>query len=677
MEPRIPTAKEIPSATETFGYVREDPFAWMRYDKNATLTYISEESSYTEKCTAHLRDLQNTLIGEMKARMQDKDITFPTKKGGYYYFTVEEPGNEFAKFCRRLGEDGETEVLLDLNLLTTNSHYLNLSIYSVSPNHRFLAYALDSEGNENYTLYVRNLETGTDLSKTINNVGRTLEWLNDSSGFYYVINDEKLRPSTLYLHDIEEYGFTMDDEIYYEVDKRFSIGLYKTKNEAYIALYIFSLDTTEVLISNSSQRSNFKKIQQRIKGVEYFVENIEEDLYISTNLDAPNNKIVRTPLISPSVTHWTDLVTHSRDVLIEDFEVFSDFIVLYERRDSYRKIRVVDITKNIEYNIELPEEVSTYETMNNPDFCSNRLRFMYMSFLKPDTLFEFDLHSRSLKVLKEITVDNFEADNYVSERIWINTDDDQKVPVSLVYKQELSETRPCLLHAHGAYGINMEPWFSSNIISLLDRGVIFGIAHVRGGQELGRKWYEEGKLLNKKNSFSDFIACAKGLFNRGYTSPEQLAVMGSSAGAMLIGAVLNIEPSLAHVAVIDVPFLDVLSTMLDDSLPLTIGEYDEWGNPKEKIFFEYIYSYSPYDNIREDNYPNILVTGTMNDARVQFWEPVKWVAKLRKVWRSDKLLLLKMETEAGHGGVSGRYRYLSQTAFEYAFILDRLGLKYS
>lgn len=686
---RPPVAKTIAHETEIHGHRRSDPYAWLKTkDDPEVIVFLEAENAYTETEMAPTEALQKTLYEEMIGRIQETDLSVPVRIDGYLYYSRTEEGRQYPIFCRKAGdEDAQEEVLLDLNAEAAGHDYLSLGLFEVSPDHRLLAYSLDTTGAESYTLHFKDLERGTLLDDVIENVSYGLEWANDSRTVFYTAEDYAKRPFRLFRHELGQ--TTADAVVFEEPDELFRVGLSKTKDHAFLALSIASIETSEVRLLNADlEEPAFLVIEPRDRGHRYSVEHRDGLLYILSNRNAPNSKLMTAPVALPAEANWSEMIPHDPGIMLMGMDMFEDFLGIYERRSGLRSIRVLAFSESegagaspasapVGHEIAFDEPVYTVGGGRNPMYRSRTLRLTYTSLTTPASVYDYDMSTRERQLLKRQPVlGDFDRDDYASERLFVTAEDGAKIPISLVYKKGLERngTAPCLLYGYGAYGASTDPGFSSHRLSLLDRGMVFAIAHVRGGQEMGRQWYDHGKFLAKKNTFLDFIAAGKALIEGGYIGSDRLAIMGGSAGGLLVGAVLNMAPDMIKAAVAKVPFVDVINTMLDEILPLTVPEYEEWGNPNDRDFYDYILSYSPYDNVEAKAYPHILVTAGLNDPRVHYWEPAKWTAKLRALKTDDNRLLLKTNMGAGHGGASGRYDALKELAFDYAFILDTLGV---
>jgi oligopeptidase B len=639
------------------------------------ISYLEAENRYTEEAMAPTKSLQESLYQEILGRIQETDVSVPVKRGEYFYYTRTEEGKAYSIQCRKQASlDGPEEILLDANVLAEGQKYFRLGNLAVSPDHRLLAYSTDLEGDETYTIRVKNLETGELLPDRIANTYYTLEWGNDNRTFFYTVLDEAKRPFRAYRHEL---GTVSDALVYQEDDGRFEVALQKTRSRRFVFIELASPLTSELrYLEADDPTGEFRVLLPRRQGVEYDASHHGEYFYIRTNDGAKNFRLMRTEVNNPSSEEWHEVISARADVTIEGVDSFEDHVVIYEREHGLEKICIRDGSGEFSHYIDFPEPVYTVAAAGNAEYKTNLLRFNYTSLVTPTSVFDYNVRTRERKLKKQYEVrGGYDASQYQSERIFAKAPDGVEVPISLVYRRgfERNGTSPLLLYGYGAYGHSIDPRFSSDRLSLLDRGIVFAIAHIRGGAEMGEEWHDHGKLLEKRNTFSDFIACAEHLISLRYTSSYRLAIMGGSAGGLLMGAVLNMRPELFHAAIAKVPFVDTLNTMLDPTLPLTISEYEEWGNPEDKQYHDYIRSYSPYDNVEPREYPMMLVTAGLNDPRVSYWEPAKWVAKLRAVKRDSNALLLKTNMGSGHFGPSGRYEGIKEVAFDYAFLLQALG----
>ena len=673
-----PIAKIIPKFDTLYGDIRVDNYFWLRDRKNPeVIEYLRSENEYTKAMMKHTEKFQEQLYKELLGRIKEEDIDVPVKIDDYYYYKRTEKGKEYEIFCRKEGSlDAVEEILLDQNELAGDHDYLDVYEIRVSPDHSLLAYSVDTTGNEIYTIYIKDLSNGKLRKDEILNSDGNIIWANDNITLFYTTLDEINRPFKVYRHVLETEQ-DKDQMVYHEKDDAFFIYLFKTKSKKYIIMQLLSKITTENhFLSADNPLESFNLIQPRIHGIEYYVDNHDDKFYIMTNDQAKNFKLMEVSIENPLRENWNEVIPHHDSVKIDDFELFNNYLIVYERKRGLKEIRIMDLNSNKFHYINFPEPVYNFRKGENPNFYSNTLRFIYESLITPKSVYDYNMDTKEQILLKQYeVVGGYKPNIYQSERIFATAKDGVKIPISIAYKKGLlkDSNNPMYLTGYGAYGSSSDAYFSSIRLSLLERDFIYAITHVRGGGEMGREWYEQGKFLNKKNTFTDFISCAEYLISEGYTSPDNLAITGGSAGGLLIGAVTNMRPDLFKVVIADFPFVDALNTMLDPTIPLTILEYDEWGNPEEKEYYFYIKSYSPYDNVEVKDYPNMLITAGLNDPRVQYWEPAKWAAKLRALKTDDNILLLKTNMGTGHFGVSGRYDYLKEIAFEYAFIFDIFG----
>ncbi len=677
--PVPPVAEKRPFELTMHGHTRVDDYYWLRErDNPEVIEYLEAENEYTAAMLKHTEDLQDKLYEEIVGRIKQTDESVPYFDNGYYYYTRYEEGGEFPIYCRKKGSmDGAEEIMLNVNEMAEGHSFYNVSGLNVSPDNRILAFGVDSVGRRKYELRFRDIETGELLSDIITETNGYVAWANDSRTFYYTIQNEvTLRSEKVFRHQL---GNNPDDRelVYYEQDETYRVGVFTTKSKKYVMIVSGSTLSTEYRYIDAGRSSgNFVIFQPRERDIIYRVDHHGDKFYILTNWDAQNFRLMETPVGRTEKRYWNEIVPHRRDVLLAGIEIFKDHLVLSERKNGLQQLYIRHWNTGTGHYIEFPEEVYTAGISVNPDFDSELLRFSYSSLTTPNSVFDYNLNTGERILLKQDEVlGDFDPENYQARRLYAPAGDGTKIPVSLVYRKgiELDGTNPLLLYAYGSYGSSTDPRFSSIRLSLLDRGFIYAIAHIRGGQEMGRYWYEEGKLLNKMNTFTDFNDCAQYLINQKYTSPDKLFAQGGSAGGLLIGAAINLNPSLYRGVIAAVPFVDVVTTMLDDSIPLTTGEYDEWGNPNDPEYYHYMLSYSPYDQVSRQDYPAILVTTGLHDSQVQYWEPAKWVAKLRDYKTCDSPLLLHTNMVAGHGGAAGRYQRYKEIALEYAFLIDLAG----
>ncbi len=677
--PSPPVARVAPVADTTHGHVRVDDYRWMRERGSPEVTeYLEAENAYTDATMRHTEDLQEALFEEMVARIKETDFEVPYRKGDYFYYSRTEEGKQYPIYCRKTGSlEADEEIILDQNVLAEGYDFLEIGNIEMSPDHRLMAYSIDVTGAEEFTLYVKDLETGELLPDVLEGIDYDLAWANDNRTLFYTTFDDAKRTDRLWRHALGT-DVSQDVLIHHEPNESLWVSIDKTLSEAYLVLTLSSMTSSEQHVLGADDPSGrFRLVQPREDEVEYYLSHRGDQFFIRTNRDAKNYKVVTAPVSSPGKKNWKTVIPHREDVKVERFYVFTDYLVVFERDRGLRKIRVRNLHEPSDYYIELPEPVYAVWQGDNREFDTTVFRFEYTSYVTPQSVFDYDMDTRERELLKQDEIlGGYDPSLYASQRFFATTEDGTEVPVSIVYRSHSRDQRPSplFLTGYGAYGSSMDAWFSSRRLSLLDRGFVYAMAHVRGGGEMGEAWYDDGKLLNKMNTFTDFIACAEHLIAEGYTTKEQLCISGGSAGGLLIGAVLNMRPDLWGVVLASVPFVDAINTMLDDSIPLTVGEYDEWGNPNEKEYYDYMLTYSPYDNIAAQDYPDILITASLNDQRVQYWEAAKWAAKLRATKTDDNVLLLKINMGAGHGGSSGRYDWMREVAFEYAFVLDRLGI---
>lgn len=659
------------------GHTRNDPFFWLRdKDNPEVLKYLEAENRYTESVLKHIRKLQETLYHEMRGRIQESDISVPEKIDDYYYYSRSETGKQYGIFCRKKGSlDAKEEVLLDENELAKGQKYFRIGTLSVSRDHQLLAYSTDTNGSETYLLRIKSLETGALLPDEIKNCGGSFAWANDNKTFFYDQLDDARRPYKALKHVLGT-SVNQDPTVYEEQDARFFLEISKSRNEKLIFVSVESELSSEVRFLDADRPDGqLTLVRPRENNLLYEVENHGDRFFIVTNENAKNFKIIETPVASPGKESWKDFIPYDPEVKIDGVDAFENYLAISERLKGLPAIRIYDLKSGESHEINFGEPTYDVSLGGNPIFDTDVVRINYSSFVTPDSVIDYDMASRQKELRKEKTVlGGYQKSDYGAERIFAKAEDGIDIPISLVYKKGFKKdgAAPLLLYGYGAYGECSDADFDSNTISLLDRGFVCAIAHVRGGEELGRTWYEDGKLLKKKNTFSDFICCAQYLIDQRYAAPKRVAILGASAGGLLVGAVMNMRPDLFTTVIAIVPFVDLLNTMSDPSLPLTVTEYEEWGNPEDPKYFDYMASYSPYDNVGEKQYPNLLVTAGLNDPRVSYWEPVKWVAKQRTLKHQNRIVLLKTYLGAGHGGDSGRFDQLKETAMEYAFALDTL-----
>ena len=671
-----PVAKKAPKEMIHHGDKRVDDYFWLREKDNPQVNaHLKAENAYTDAVLQPLAGLREQLYKEMLARIKETDQNVPYRKGEYFYYSRTEEGQQYPIYCRKKGRlEGVEEVLLNLNELAQGKAFLALGAYDVSPDGLWLAYSLDYSGFRQYTLYFKNLSSGKVLDDKMDKVD-SIAWANDNKTLFYVTEDHAKRPYRLFRHVL---GAAHDELLFEEKDEQYSTVVYATRSKGFIILASQSSETSDARILDANKpNGKFKLVEKRKFGHRYFVDHHDKSLFILTNDKGRNYRLVSALVATPAKANWKQIIAQRKEVMLEEVDVFADFFVAVERKNGLPQLRILNYDKSEGHAIGFQEEVYSVSPSTNAEYKTTQYRFNFESLVTPGSVFDYDIKSRHRKLLKQQPVlGGYDPGEYASKRLYASAADGARIPISIVYKKALRKTgpQPTLLYGYGSYGIPMDVGFRSSRLVLLDRGIIFAIAHIRGGGELGKLWHDSGKMLKKKNTFTDFIASAEYLIAEKYTEPEKLVIQGGSAGGLLMGVVTNIRPDLFNAVVSEVPFLDVMSTMLDATLPLTVGEYLEWGNPNEKRAYQYMRSYSPYDNLEKKAYPAILVETSLNDSQVMYWEPAKYVAKLRTLKTDSNPLLLKTNMDAGHGGASGRYDYLKETAFTYSFILSQLKL---
>lgn len=669
-----PVAKKIAKELTIHSDTRVDPYYWLRDKSNPeVIRYLEGENQYTESVMKDTEPLQQRLYGEMLGRIKQTDLSVPVKLDSYLYYSRTEEGKQYPILCRKKASAGaQEEVTLDLNELAKGHKYFRIGAYKVSPDHRLLAYSTDTVGAETYTVFVKNLASGELLPDRIENTAYSLEWAADNKTLFYTVQDEAKRPFKVFRHTLGG-GRESDALLYHEKDGRFEVDLSKTKSREYLLMNISSAMTSEVRYLRTDRPEDaFITMEPRQQGIEYGATHHGGFFYIWVNDTGRNFRLVRAPVKDPKKAAWREVIATRPDVMLERVDAFRNHLVITERENGLRTMRVRNIGDGEEHYVSFGEPAYAIFSSENPEFATNILRFNYTSLVTPMSVYDYNMDTRDRDLKKRTEVlGGYDPTQYESERIFATASDGVKVPISLVYRKPLARDgqRPLLLYGYGSYGIPSDATFDSNRLSLLDRGFIYAIAHIRGGGEMGKPWHDAGKMRNKKNTFTDFIACGEHLAKEKYTAADRMAAMGGSAGGLLMGAVVNMRPNLFKAVVAMVPFVDVITTELDPSLPGTVTEWEEWGNPNQKGDYEYIKTYSPYDNVAPRAYPNLLITSGLNDPRVSYWEPAKWTAKLREVKTGKNLLLLKMNMGSGHFGASGRYDRLKEVAFHYAFLL--------
>jgi oligopeptidase B len=669
--PFPPLAPKIPHLRSIHGETVTDDWFYLRDREHpATIPYLEAENRYTEEVVGASKPLEEVLYREMVCRIQETDRSCPWHLGRYEYYSRTEEGKQYPVLCRRIPL-GTEEILLDCNALADGHQYFSLAFDHVSPDGKLLAWAINTDGAEVYTLRFKNLVSGELLPDEAHGVYYSATWDATGKAFFYTTLDETKRPYRLWRHEVG--SAKTDVLVFEEPDARFNVSIIRSRSGGFLFLTVGSHTTTEVRFLDAAQSdSEFRIFLPRQQDVEYFLEHQGPWFYMRTNRAGKNFRLLRAPVDNPSAEQWTEVVPHRDDVALERVEAFRNHLVTIERANGLKRLLVQDTRTGAEHFVGFEEQTYTLFADRNAEYDTTKFRFVYTSLVTSRSVFDYDMDSRDRDLKKQYAVlGGYDSSNYLSERIFATAADGVKVPISLVYRRGVQRNgaSPLYLYGYGSYGIITEPAFSSERVSLLDRGFVFAIAHIRGSGDMGRRWYDDGKVLKKKNTFNDFIACAEHLIAQKYTSADRLAIAGGSAGGLLMGAVTNLRPELFRVVVAHVPFVDVVNTMLDATLPLTVTEYEEWGNPNEREFYEYIRSYAPYENVGRNPYPRILVTAGLNDPRVPYWEPAKWVAKLRDLKTDKNLIVLKTNMGAGHGGPSGRYQKLREKAFEYAFVV--------
>ena len=675
-----PVAQKIPKIDTIHGDILIDNYFWLRDKENPdVMDYLIAENEYTASVMKHTEDFQTKIYEEMKNRIQETDLSVPEKVDSFYYYKRTEQSKQYPIYCRKKWSlENSEEILLDQNVLAEPYEYLEIGALKISPDHSLLAYSIDTTGSERFVLFVKDLKVNKILKERLSNTGYSIAWANDNKTIFYTILDDAKRPYKLYHHVLGN-DQNQDKMVYHELDDLFWLGISRTKDGKYLLLDMGSHTTTETrYLDADDPKGKFKLLYPRIQDIEYYVEHQDNSFLIMTNENSKNFKLVKVPESNPAKNNWTEIIAHRDSVKIDGFDVFRKFLVVSERKKGLEQLRVTKLDGNLTHYVEFPEPTYTFWLSANKEYDSEVLRFTYMSLITPKSVFDYNMATKKRELKKQYKVlGGYKSEQYESKRIYATAIDGTKIPISMVYKKGINRSgkNHLLLTGYGAYGGSSDPYFSSNRLSLLDRGFIYAIAHVRGGGEMGRYWYEQGKMLNKMNTFTDFIACAEHLIEQKFTSRQGLVISGGSAGGLLVGAVVNMRPDLFHIVIADVPFVDLINTMLDASLPLTVLEYEEWGNPNEEEYYYYMKSYSPYDNVKAQDYPHMLITAGLNDTRVMYWEGAKWTAKLRALKTDQNILLLKTNMGTGHLGASGRYDFLKDIAFEYTFIFDIFGIK--
>lgn len=670
-----PVAKKIAKVDTLFGDVRVDNYYWLREKTNPeVISYIESENSYQAEVMKPTEKLQETIYNEIVGRIKQTDLSVPYKYGAYWYYSRTEEGKQYKVYCRKRGTmDAAEEVTLDMNKLAEGRQFLGLGAYAISDNGNLLAYSLDTTGFRQYRLYIRDLMTGRDLADDVGRPVDGVEWAADNTTLFYVVEDSAKRSYQAHRHVL---GGEADELLYEEKDGIYNLGIYRSSDRKVLFVYSGSFETTEIqYLMTDKPAGSLQMMYPREEGHEYYPDLRDGMLYIRTNKDAKNFRLVSVPLNDLAMKNWKEVLPHRAKVKLEDVSLFKNHAIFTERENGLTHLKAHDFRTGKTTEVSFPEPVYAVFGAENPEFNTDKFRYNYQSFVTPSSIYEYDMNTGKSTLLKQTEVlGGYDPKQYVSERVFAKAEDGVEVPISIVYKKGFKKdgSGPLLLYGYGAYGASMSATFSVSRLSLLDRGVCYALAHIRGGGDMGEEWHDDGKMMHKKNTFTDFIASAEYLVKEKYTSKDRIAISGGSAGGLLIGAVLNMRPDLFKAAHLAVPFVDVINTMLDESLPLTTGEFLEWGNPKKKDEYDYMKSYCPYTNISAKAYPDVLVTTSLNDSQVMYWEPTKYTAKMRATKADNNMLLLKVNMAAGHGGASGRYDAYKETAYAYAFLLWRL-----
>tara|TARA_B100000575_G_C23141754_1_gene664623 strand:- start:2280 stop:4340 length:2061 start_codon:yes stop_codon:yes gene_type:complete len=674
---KYPAPKKIPFTLQKFDSERVDNYYWLNQrDDDKVIEHLKKENNYYLKKTRQTKNFQKKVFKEIKAKIKEDDESVPYLYNTYWYQTKFEKSKQYPKYYRTKNfVKSKKELILDCNKLAKGHKFFDLSNFKISHCNNYMAFATDYLSRRLYTIQIKNLNTSSLLKEKIENCSGSIAWTNDSSAFLYSVRDPKtLRSNKIFKHVLGT-NSSQDELIFHEKDPTFITSVTKSKSNKFLIISSSSTLTTEYRFLDANKKSGaFKLFSKRKRGLEYTINHYDDYFFIITNKDdSPNYKLMKTSTKKTNIQFWKDVIPHRKNVLLEGIDIFKNFLVVSERINGLSKINVIKWENNESFNLKISSETYSINTVANIEFNTDILRYNFSSFNQPNQIIDFNMKTKRKTILKEQEVldMSFDCKNYVSKRLWADAEDGESIPISIVYKKgKINNKKPLLLYGYGSYGHIVDPYFSVARLSLLDRGFAFAIAHVRGSEYLGRSWYENGKLLHKKNTFNDFISCAKYLISNNYTNKKSLYGYGGSAGGLLIGAVINISPKLFNGLIAAVPFVDVVTTMLDETIPLTTGEYDEWGNPNKKEYYDYILSYSPYDNIKKMNCPNILVTTGFHDSQVQYWEPAKWVAKLREFNSGKNDILFKIDMKSGHGGASGRYDAIKDVAAEYCFLFD-------
>ncbi len=678
--PSPPVAKKIPHVTEINGHKLTDNYFWMREKSNPEVrAYLEAENAYTDAVMKPTEPFQKKLYDEMLSRVKETDVEVPYKEGDFFYYIRTEAGKQYPIRCRKkISADANEEVLLDVNELAKGQAFMTVQAFAVSTDGNLLAYSYDNTGFRQFNLAVKDLRTGQTLTDHAERVGSVV-WANDNRTIFYTQEDAtSKRQYRLYRHTVG--SSDPDALVYEEPDEKFTVRAFKTRSQAYIIMELRSHTTSEArYIPAKDPAADWKTIEPRKPGVEYYADHNADSFYIRANDTGRNFRLVTAPVTDPGSKNWHEVMAHNAAIMLDEMDMFRNFLVLYERENGLPQIRVVDLRNGHSRRLSFPEPAYDVRPYTNRVYDTTEFRYAYESPITPASVFSYDMETGASQLLKQKEVPGgYDRNKYEVEQIYTTASDGTKIPVSVLHLKgaKLDGTGPLYLYGYGSYGISLDMWFNSNIFSLVDRGVVYAVAHIRGGGEMGKAWHDAGKMMNKKNTFTDFTAVAEDLTKRGYGSKDKLVIEGASAGGLLMGAVLNLRPDLFHAAVVKVPFVDVMNTMLDESLPLTVGEFEEWGNPKEKSAFDYMITYSPYDNVEAKAYPNMLVKTSFNDSQVMYWEPAKYVAKMRATRTDHNTLIFKTNlSPAGHGGASGRYDRLHEASFDYSYILTQMGIR--
>jgi oligopeptidase B len=678
--PVPPVAKKVPHVTEVNGHKMVDNYAWLREKSNPEVrAYLEKENAYTDSIMKPTEPLQKKLYDEMLSRIKETDVEVPYREGDYFYYTRTEAGKQYSVYCRKKANmDAAEEILLDVNQLAQGHTFMTVAAFAVSPDGNLLAYSYDNTGFRQFSLAVKDLRTGQTLVDHAERVG-SVAWANDNQTVFYTQEDAtSKRQYQLYRHTAGSPG--PDALVYQEPDERFTIEVSKTRSDAYIFLVSRSHTTTEARYIPAKQPTeDWKILEPRKQGVEYYPDHNGDSFYIRVNDTGRNFRLVKAPVTDPGSANWHEVMAHNTGIMVDDVDFFKNFCVVYERETGLPQIRVIDLRNGQSKRISFPEQAYASYPYINRVYDTTEFRYGYQSPITPPSVFSYDMEKGTSTLLKQKEVPGgYDPKKYEVEQIYAVASDGAKVPISVLHLKgaKLDGTGALYLYGYGSYGISIDMFFNPNIFSMVDRGVVTAVAHIRGGGEMGKAWHDAGRMMNKKTTFTDFISCAEDLVKRGYGSKDRLVIEGRSAGGLLMGAVLNMRPDLFKAAIVGVPFVDVMNTMLDETLPLTVGEYEEWGNPKEKAAYDYMITYSPYDNIEAKAYPNMLVKTSFNDSQVMYWEPAKYVAKMRATRTDHNILILKTNlSPAGHGGASGRYDRLKESSFDYAYVLTQMGIQ--